>query len=71
MAIRDNFPKAIRKRGCKISMDGRGAWRDNAFVKRLWDTVRPDSPTASVVGRKQRPLPWISLHRLNPPGIHL
>ena len=24
----------------KISMDGRGAWRDNVFVERLWRTVK-------------------------------
>ena len=23
-----------------ISMDGRGAWRDNVFVERLWRTVK-------------------------------
>ena len=26
--------------GCKPSMDGRGAWRDNVFVERLWCTVK-------------------------------
>ena len=24
----------------KISMDGRGAWRDNIFVERSWRTVK-------------------------------
>lgn len=23
----------------RINMDGRGTWRDNAFVKRLWSSV--------------------------------
>ena len=23
-----------------ISMDGKGAWRDNVFVERLWRTVK-------------------------------
>jgi len=23
-----------------ISMDGRGAWRDNVFVERLWRTIK-------------------------------
>ena len=25
-----------------ISMDGKGAWRDNVFVERLWRSVNPD-----------------------------
>ena len=24
----------------KISMDGKGAWRDNVFVERLWRTIK-------------------------------
>ena len=24
----------------RISMDGRGAWRDNVFVERLWKSVK-------------------------------
>jgi putative transposase len=23
-----------------ISMDGKGAWRDNVFVERLWKTIK-------------------------------
>ena len=26
--------------GVAISMDGKGAWRDNVFVERLWRTVK-------------------------------
>ena len=24
----------------RVSMDGKGAWRDNIFVERLWKTVK-------------------------------
>lgn len=34
------FTNAVLGRGCKLSMDGRGAWRDNVFVERLWRTVK-------------------------------
>lgn len=34
------FVKAVEGAGCKLSMDGRGAWRDNVFVERLWKTVK-------------------------------
>ena len=28
------------ERQIKISMDGKGAWRDNVFVERLWRTIK-------------------------------
>ncbi|MBB5696307.1 putative transposase [Roseomonas pecuniae] len=30
------FTEVLLKAGIAISMDGRGAWRDNVFVERLW-----------------------------------
>lgn len=34
------FTDAVLGKGCQISMDGRGAWRDNVFVERLWRSVK-------------------------------
>jgi putative transposase len=34
------FTDVVLHRGCKLSMDGRGAWRDNVFVERLWRSVK-------------------------------
>ena len=34
------FVRAVKEQGCKLSMDGRGAWRDNVFVERLWKSVK-------------------------------
>ncbi len=34
------FVQAVKDRGCNLSMDGRGAWRDNVFVERLWKSVK-------------------------------
>lgn len=34
------FVQAVKAKGCKLSMDGRGAWRDNVFVERLWKSVK-------------------------------
>ena len=34
------FVHAVKDRGCHLSMDGRGAWRDNVFVERLWKSVK-------------------------------
>lgn len=36
----EEFVRAVKDRGCKLSMDGRGAWRDNVFVERLWKSVK-------------------------------
>jgi putative transposase len=30
----------LTQHGIKISMDGKGAWRDNVFVERLWRTIK-------------------------------
>jgi putative transposase len=34
------FTGLLLKNGITISMDGKGAWRDNVFVERLWRTVK-------------------------------
>ena len=34
------FIGELRKNGIQISMDGRGQWRDNVFVERLWRSVK-------------------------------
>jgi putative transposase len=34
------FTDVLIKNEVKISMDGKGAWRDNVFVERLWRTVK-------------------------------
>ena len=34
------FTGLLKERGIRISMDGRGAWRDNRFIERLWRSVK-------------------------------
>ena len=36
----EEFTEVVLAKGCKLSMDGRGAWRDNVFVERLWRSVK-------------------------------
>lgn len=36
----DAFTAPLLERGVQISMDGRGAWRDNVFVERLWRSIK-------------------------------
>ena len=35
-----DFIKVLTCRDVKISMDGKGAWRDTVFVERLWRTIK-------------------------------
>ena len=34
------FTGMLAKNDIRISMDGKGAWRDNVFVERLWRTIK-------------------------------
>ena len=34
------FIGTVQDHGIQLSMDGRGAWRDNLFVERLWKSVK-------------------------------
>jgi putative transposase len=36
----EEFTDAVLGQGCQLSMDGRGAWRDNVFVERLWRSLK-------------------------------
>ena len=36
----EEFTSAVLGAGARLSMDGRGAWRDNVFVERLWRSVK-------------------------------
>ena len=35
-----DFIKVLKNATIAISMDGKGAWRDNVFVERLWRTIK-------------------------------
>ncbi len=35
-----DFIKILKDAEIAISMDGKGAWRDNVFVERLWRTIK-------------------------------
>lgn len=36
----DAFTGLLKRHGIRISMDGKGAWRDNVFVERLWRSIK-------------------------------
>lgn len=36
----EEFVEAALDRGAELSMDGKGAWKDNVFIERFWRTVK-------------------------------
>lgn len=36
----EKFTEALKNNGIKISMDGKGCWRDNVFVERIWRSIK-------------------------------
>lgn len=34
------FTRVLKDRGVRISMDGRGRWRDNVFIERFWRSLK-------------------------------
>ncbi|AXF25684.1 hypothetical protein CUJ89_35220 [Burkholderia pyrrocinia] len=36
----NTFIDAVLGRGIRLSMDGKGSWRDNVFVERVWRSVK-------------------------------
>jgi len=49
------FIGLLQEHSIQVSMDGKGCWRDNVFVERLWKSVkyeeiylvRPEQPESS------------------------
>jgi putative transposase len=66
----EEFTRVVLAKGCRLSMDGRGAWRDNVFVERLWRSVKYervylkayDSVSAARADIAQY-LDWYNAHR--------
>ena len=34
------FVGVVQQHGIQLSMDGKGSWRDNLFIERLWKSVK-------------------------------
>ena len=49
----DAFVSVLRRHDIQISMDGRGCWRDNVFVERLWRSVKYEAVSAVRTGLKR------------------
>jgi putative transposase len=49
------FTGVLIKSGIAISMDGKGAWRDNAFVERRWRSVKYEECISAPTTASARP----------------
>jgi putative transposase len=66
------FTGMLIKNGIAISMDGKGAWRDNVFVERLWRSVKYEevylrayesvSEARASIGRYLEPIREVWIH---------
>ena len=36
----EDWIQALKDKGVKVSMDGKGRWMDNVFIERLWRSVK-------------------------------
>jgi len=48
------FTGMLAKNDIRISMDGKGAWRDNVFVERLWRTIKYEEVYPARLRERQR-----------------
>lgn len=66
----DELTDAVLDRGCQLSMDGCGAWRDNVFVEHLWRSVKYECMYLKVYDGVRaaradidRYIDWFNAHR--------
>src|SRR6478735_541734 len=66
------FTGALAGNGIAISMDGKGAWRDNVFVERLWRSVKYEEVYLRAYDSvsEARSLHLIPYHLLQPIAAH-
>lgn len=62
----DAFTGVLKENDIRISMDGKGAWRDNVFVERLWRSLKYEevylNAYESMFHAKQRLGRWIDFY---------
>jgi len=61
-----DFTDVLKDTDIRISMDGKGAWRDNVFVERLWRSIKYEevylNAYESMTEAKQRIGVWINYY---------
>jgi hypothetical protein len=72
------FVDQVQQHGIQVSMDGKGSWRDNVFVERLWKSVKYEEVYLhaydSVAEARQGLQRYFSFYNqldVNPAELHL
>ena len=67
------FISLLQENGIQVSMDGKGCWRDNVFVERLWKSVKYEEIYLhgydSVSEVRQALARYFDFYNLNRPGF--
>jgi len=50
-----DFTSALKDRGIKISMDGKGRWMDDVFIERLWRSLKYECVYLNILTMACRP----------------
>lgn len=62
----DAFTTVLKEKAIRISMDGKGAWRDNILVERFWRSVKYEevylNAYESMAEARQRISEWIQFY---------
>ena len=69
-----DFTGLLKDNGIKISMDGKGCWRDNVFVERLWKSVKYEEvylKAYDTVASRQRRSGYLSGVLQHPPAASI
>lgn len=71
----DAFTGVLKREGIRISMDGKGCWRDNVFVERVWRSIKYEEvylhAYGSVSEAKQGIAKYIDLYNTRRPHSKL
>jgi putative transposase len=54
------FTSVLRDSDIQISMDGKGCWRDNIFVERLWRTIKYEEVYLRAYGSVSEARTWLA-----------
>src|SRR5262245_18806314 len=65
------FTGVLAAKEIRISMDGKGAWRDNVFVERLWRTIKYEEVYLTAYESDSAACAGIGLYPIADLGFHL
>ncbi|KZL15857.1 Integrase core domain protein [Pseudovibrio sp. Ad37] len=59
-----DFTDVLKREKIKISMDGKGAWRDNVFIERFWRTIKYEEVYLKAYASVPEARKWTDLKKM-------